>query len=90
MPFFGQAWGYLAALAILSGVSLDEDDWPTLEDVRTLALTEAAHHYGDEAREREYLERFVARQPLSMELDVPLTFHLLPYQERLKPKVARI
>ncbi|BCX03757.1 MAG: hypothetical protein KatS3mg053_1695 [Candidatus Roseilinea sp.] len=76
-----------AAQAILSAVRLDEGDWPTLEDVRTLALAEAAYRHSDETREREYVEQFIARQPLLLEPDVALSFHLLRYQERLKPGV---
>lgn len=66
-------------------MNLDENDRPILEDVRTLALAEAAHRHGDVAGEREHVTRFVARQPLLLCPDVALNFHLLRYQERLKP-----
>ena len=77
-----------AAKEILAGVILSERDFPWLEDIRTLALAEAAHRLGAPALENEQTEKFLARQPMLFEPDIALNFHLLRYQERLKPKIS--
>ncbi|MCS7061001.1 MAG: hypothetical protein RMN25_07515 [Anaerolineae bacterium] len=76
-----------AAQTILAQVVFDEHDFPWVEDARVLALAEAAHRHGDDIGEREYVTQFMARQPMLLEPDVALMFHLLRYQETLKPNV---
>ncbi len=76
------------ARALLHGVELTEQDFAWLGDVRTLALAEAACRLGDDATEAENVEVFLARQPMLFEPDIATNFHLLRYQERLKPRVA--
>jgi hypothetical protein len=76
-----------AARTLLAGVALSEQDLPWLEDMRTLALAEAAHRLGDPALESDRVDAFLARQPMLFEPDLALSFHLLRYQERLKARV---
>jgi len=69
----------------LGGVYLDGRDFPWLEDIRTLARAEIAHRFNEPEKEREHVATFLARQPMLFEPDIALNFHLLPYQELLKP-----
>jgi hypothetical protein len=75
------------ARRILGAVMLSSTDNPWLEDVRTLALAEAAHRSGDADEEQARVDTFLARQPMLLQPDVALRFHLLRYQELLKPRV---
>lgn len=77
-----------AARDVLASVELSEQDFPWLEDIRTLALAEAAHRLGDSVLENERVEAFLVRQPMLFEPDIALNFHLLRYQETLKSKVS--
>jgi hypothetical protein len=72
---------------ILSGPVLTEQDWPWLEDIRTLALAEAAHRLGDAAVEAESIDTFFERQLMLFEPDIALDFQMLRYQELLKPRL---
>jgi hypothetical protein len=76
------------ARAELMGVALSPHDFPWLEDIRTLALAEAAHRFGDPAREAERIISFLERQPMLFEPDIAVEFHLLRYQQLLKPTVT--
>lgn len=76
------------AKEILSAVTLSENDFAWLEDIRTLAIAEAAHRLDAPEIESEQVKRFLARQPMLFEPDIALNFHLLRYQESLKPQVA--
>ncbi len=80
----------VAAQEVLAGVSLSEQDFPWLEDIRTLARAEAARRLGDSTLEQECVEAFLVRQPLLLEPDIALNFHLLRYQENLKTRVAEL
>ena len=73
-----------AAHSILSSVELSEQDFPWLNDIRTLALAEVAHRLGDSINEKEHIKAFIAKQTMLFEPDIALNFHLLRYQERLK------
>lgn len=75
------------ARRILGAVNLSSTDNPWLDDVRTLALAEAAHRSGDADEEQQRTDAFLQRQPMLLQPDVALRFHLLRYQERLKPRV---
>ncbi len=77
-----------AAETALSGVTLTGQDVPWLEDIRTLAQAETARRFGFPADEDARVRAFLARQPMLFEPDIALTFHLLRYQELLKPRVA--
>lgn len=77
-----------AARAILASVVLTEQDFPWLEDIRTLAQAEAAHRLHDAAIEKTSIEAFLVRQPMLFEPDIALNFHLLRYQENLKHRVT--
>jgi hypothetical protein len=76
-----------AAQELLAEVALSDRDAPWLENVRTLALAEAAHRFDDFIQENERVETFLKNQPLLLEPDKALTFQLLHYQETLKPKI---
>jgi hypothetical protein len=73
------------AESALNGVELTGQDLPWLEDIRILARAEIAARFGQPDAERTHIEIFLKRQPLLLEPDIALTFHLLEYQERLKP-----
>jgi tetratricopeptide (TPR) repeat protein len=75
-----------AAERILDAVKLGERDFRWLEDIRTLAKAEAARRSGHPELERERISAFFARQPMLFEPDIALNFHLLRYQEALKPR----
>ncbi|MBV9111135.1 MAG: hypothetical protein JO306_17145 [Gemmatimonadetes bacterium] len=75
------------ARRILGAVILSSTDNPWLDDVRTLALAEAAHRFGDADEEQARTNAFLARQPMLLQPDLALRFHLLRYQELLKPRV---
>jgi hypothetical protein len=77
-----------AARHVLSEVVLSPQDFPWLVDIRTLALAQVAGRFGDAALENGQVETFLARQPMLFEPDIALNFHLLRYQERLKPRVS--
>ena len=77
------------AEAALNEVKLSEQDFPWLEDIRTLAKAENVHRFGESAIEHEHIAAFLARQHMLFEPDIALNFHLLEYQENLKPKYQR-
>ncbi len=77
-----------AAEAFLSQIVVAEHDFAWLEDIRTLAMAEAADRFGDTEQENNLIENFLQRQPLLFEPDIALRFHLLKYQEKLKPRVT--
>lgn len=73
---------------ILEDVMLSEQDFRWLEDIRLLALAEAAHRFSETSLEQDYVLEFIKRQPMLFEPDIALNFHLLRYQEHLKPMVV--
>ena len=73
---------------LLVGVALSEQDFVWLQDIRTLALAEAANRLGDPALEQGFVAAFLERQPTLFAPDIALNFHLLRYQEKLRSKVA--
>ena len=75
----------IEAETTLNDVQLTSLDRPWLEDIRTLAKAEIAARFAQPEAERAHIEVFLKRQPLLFEPDVALSFHLLNYQERLKP-----
>jgi tetratricopeptide (TPR) repeat protein len=74
-----------AAEGIVDAVQLTEQDFPWLEDIRTLAKAEAARRFHRSDLEAARISAFRARQPLLFEPDIALNFHLLRYQEYVKP-----
>lgn len=76
------------AKGLLVSVKLSEQDFPWLEDIRTLALAEAAHRFGEVLLEQEHVVAFLKRQPMLFEPDIALNFHLLRYQENLKSRAV--
>jgi hypothetical protein len=73
------------AHAVINKVWLMERDHKWLEDIRTLAKAEIAHRFGEVEVEKDQVAEFLQRQPLLFEPDIALNFHLLKYQEGLKP-----
>ena len=71
---------------ILDTVGLTDRDFHWLHDIRTLAKAEIAHRLNNGEAERECVEAFFVRQPMLFEPDIALNFHLLRYQELLKPR----
>ncbi|MEG3619796.1 hypothetical protein V5T82_15125 [Magnetovibrio sp. PR-2] len=61
-----------------------EYDFPWLEDVRNLALAEAAHRMGDADLEQTHRDAFLQKQGLLMEPWHAFDFRLLKYQDTLK------
>lgn len=74
------------AEAILDSVVLTDRDFRWLQDVRTLARAEIAHRNGQPELERQRIDEFLSRQAMLFEPEIAVRFHLLRYQERLKPK----
>jgi hypothetical protein len=72
---------------LLDGIALSDRDSPWLADVRILAKAEIAHRFGDLHHEEKHIDSFLKRQAMLFEPDVAITFHLLKYQERLKPRL---
>lgn len=57
-----------------------------MADIRTLAKAEIAHRFSNPDIERKRVDEFMARQSMLFEPDIALNFHLLRYQELLKPR----
>jgi hypothetical protein len=70
---------------LLDGVELKSNDFPWLFDIQTLAKAEVAHRFSQRTLEEQRANDFIARQPILFEPDIALNFHLLRYQEELKP-----
>jgi hypothetical protein len=78
------------AESALAEVKLTEKDHRWLEDIRTLAKAEVAHRFGQANTEQEHIAAFLQRQPMLFEPDIAFNFHLLQYQESLKPHYRRL
>lgn len=79
-----EADGVDLAEEVLAAVELGDDDFPWLEDIRLLARCAAAEKSGEQGREAELRELFLARQRLLFEPDHAFDFRILGYQEKLK------
>ncbi len=79
---------YQEAKEILNSVYLEENDFPWLADVRTLAKAKAAKRFGKIEEEKALTSQFLASQPILFEPDHAVSFGLLDYQEIIKPKAA--
>jgi tetratricopeptide (TPR) repeat protein len=73
-----------AARAGLERIIIRDTDHQWMHDVRTLALAEAEHRFGNGAAELELLKKFVSRQPLLLEPEWLITFGFVEYQERVR------
>ncbi len=74
------------ATSFLTDVPLLDQDPHWLEDVRTLAKAEIAHRFKQVDLEETQIKAFLLRQPTLFEPNIALNFHLLRYQENLKPR----
>ena len=77
---------YQEALDKINLVELSSDDFPWLEDIRTLAKAEAAHRFNHDS-ESGLISSFLQNQSMLFEPDHAVSFGLLAYQEVIKPKV---
>ncbi|HKR58172.1 MAG TPA: hypothetical protein VJS64_00460 [Pyrinomonadaceae bacterium] len=71
---------------LLDSVELKDNDFPWLAGIRTLAKAEIAHRFSQPDLEKKHIDEFMAKQEMLLEPDIALNFHLLRYQERLKPR----
>lgn len=69
---------------MLDSVSLGQNDFPWLDDMRLLAKCELSHRIENTGREKDLQAQFLRRQPLLFEPDNAINFNLLKYQENLK------
>jgi len=70
--------------ALVESVTLTENDFPWIEDVRTMALAELMGREGRAQDEAELLARFRERMPLLFEPEHLVGFNLLDYNEKLR------
>jgi hypothetical protein len=80
---------FLAAEKSISSVQLKQNDFPWLEDVRTILLAKLNHKHGRFEDEAKYKQQFLQRQKLLFEPDHAVSFFLLEYQELLKQDYQR-
>jgi len=67
----------------IAAVQLRANDFPWLEDVRTILLAKLNHRHG-RPDEEKYKRQFLLKQKLLFEPDHAVSFFLLEYQELLK------
>ncbi|TAL01334.1 MAG: tetratricopeptide repeat protein [Verrucomicrobia bacterium] len=67
----------------ITDVQLNPNDFPWLEDVRTILLAKLTHKH-ERPDEEKYKQQFLQRQKLLFEPDHAVSFFLLEYQELLK------
>ena len=72
------------AIAVLDGVQLTQEDFPWLEDIRTLAKAEAAGRFAEKQKEEEWVKTFLVKQPFLFEPHHVFHFGFLEYQEGLR------
>jgi hypothetical protein len=70
----------------LDSIVLSDNDFSWLGDIRALAKAEIAHRFEQLDVETQRIAEFLDRQPMLFEPDIAISFHLLRYQERLKPR----
>ncbi len=80
---------FLAAEESILSVQLKHNDFPWLEDVRTILLAKLNHKHGRFEDEVKYKQQFLQRQKLLFEPDHAVSFSLLEYQELLKQDYQR-
>jgi hypothetical protein len=74
---------FSTAEKLISTVQLKQNDFPWLEDVRTVLLAKLNHKRG-RPDEEKYKQQFLQKQKLLFEPDHAISFFLLEYQELLK------
>jgi hypothetical protein len=74
---------FFTAEKSISAVQLKANDFPWLEDVRTILLAKLCHKHG-RPDEEKYKQPFLQKQKLLFEPDHAVSFFLLEYQELLK------
>lgn len=72
----------------ITAVQLKANDFPWLEDVRTVLLAKLNHKHG-RPDEEKYKRQFLQKQKLLFEPDHAVSFFLLEYQELLKREYQR-
>jgi hypothetical protein len=79
---------FSTAETTISEVQLKANDFPWLEDVRTILLAKLYHKHG-RPDEEKYKHQFLQKQKLLFEPDHAVSFFLLEYQELLKHEYQR-
>ncbi|MEK9194931.1 MAG: hypothetical protein AAB975_01025, partial [Patescibacteria group bacterium] len=74
---------------ILDAVKLSEKDWQWLEDIRLMAQCELSYRRQDLKSEETLQARFMQKQTLLFEPHQLFDFHLMDYNEKLKPLYQR-
>jgi hypothetical protein len=72
--------------APLTAVTLGENEFRWLEDVRMAGLAALAARRGDLSRFHELANEFMARQPMLFEPDHAFNFRILAFQETMKSR----
>jgi len=74
---------FSSAETAIRSIQLKQNDFPWLEDVRTILLAKLNHKYG-RPDEEKHKQQFLQKQKLLFEPDHVVSFFLLEYQELLK------
>lgn len=80
---------FFTAEQSITAVQLKANDFPWLEDVRTILLAKLNHKHA-RPEEEKYKGQFLLRQKLLLEPDHAVSFFLLDYQELLKREFQAI
>lgn len=68
----------------IDAIIIGENDFPWLNDVKTLGKAELAGRLGDKQKENELLEKYFETQLLMFEPFISFDFGLVDYQEKIK------
>jgi len=78
---------YPIAMETLEKRKLSDNDFPWLEDMRTLAKAAVSNRFREDS-ETGLIDSFLENQPLLFEPEHVVNFGLLTYQETIKPRAA--
>jgi hypothetical protein len=83
------AQDFSSAENVIGNVELKPNDFPWLEDVRTILLAKMCHKHGRLETESQLKRKFLERQRMLFEPDHAVSFWLLDYQEVLKSEYVK-
>lgn len=66
-------------------ITISDNDFPWLNDVKTLGKAELAGRLGDKQKENELLDKYFETQLLMFEPFISFDFGFVDYQEKIKP-----
>lgn len=66
-------------------ITIGDNDFPWLNDIKTLGKAELAERLGDKQKENELLDKYFETQLLMFEPFISFDFGLVDYQETIKP-----